>query len=110
MSRKILPVLAGLVGLAVVAPQASAADIFTFGHPDDGTIRIWKPYVVEKNCEDGFYRCTARMSYAPSERAMVVRPGSYWYQTPFQVYRDGDFKHGHGHHHAAARPSLQAAW
>ena len=110
MSRKTLSVLAGLIGLALVAPQASAADVFAFVRPDDDAIRVWKPYVVEKNCEDGFYHCSVRMDYAPHERAMVVRPGSYWYQKPFKVYRYSDFKNSHAHAHAAAQPSRHVAW
>ena len=99
MFRKILPLLVALVGLAGLAPAASASDFFAFGRPDDG-IRVWKPYVIEKNCVDDFYRCKVRMDYAPFQRSMVVRPGSYWYQKPFQVYRYGDFKHRHHHRHA----------
>ena len=111
MSRKILSALAGLLGLAALAPAATAADFFAFGRPDDEGTRVWKPYVVEKNCTDGFYHCTVRMDYAPFERSMVVRPGSYWYQKPFKVYRYGDFKH-HGKHRHAARHGVSAhvAW
>ena len=65
--------------------------------------------MIEKNCVDDFYHCKVRMDYAPFQRAMVVRPGSYWYQKPFKVYRYGDFKHDHRHHHHRAhmRPRLQ---
>ena len=111
MSRKILSALAGLVGLAVLAPAASAADFFAFGRHDDEGTRVWKPYVVEKNCAEDFYHCTVRMDYAPSERAMVVRPGSYWYQKPFKVYRYGDFRHHHKHRHAYRHGvSAHVAW
>jgi hypothetical protein len=109
MSRKTLPVLAALLGLAAFAPAAPAGDIFTFGRHDDDAVRVWKPYVIEKNCEEGYARCTVRMDYAPHERAMVVRPGSYWYQKPFQVYRYGDFKHRHGHKHVRSA-SAHVAW
>ena len=105
MLRKILPGLLGLLCLATLVPAASAADFFAFGREDDDAIRVWKPYVIEKNCVEDFYHCKVRMDYAPFERAMVVRPGSYWYQKPFKVYRYGDFKHRH-HHHA----SRHLAW
>jgi hypothetical protein len=110
MSRKILSILACLLGLMAVTPMASAADFFAYGRHDDGS-RIWKPYVIEKNCVDDFYHCKVRMDYAPFQRAMVVKPGSYWYQKPFKVYRYGDFKHGHRHHHAHHHHrSKHAAW
>ena len=110
MLRNILPVLAGLLGLLAVAPAASAADFFAFGRHDDGS-RIWKPYVIEKNCVEDFYRCKVRMDYAPFERSMVVKPGNYWYQKPFKVYRYGDFKHRHGYrHHHTHRVSAHVAW
>ena len=109
MLRKIIPVLTALAGLAMLAPTASAADFFAFGRHDDGS-RIWKPYVIEKNCTHGFNGCSVRMDYAPHQRAMVVRPGSYWYQKPFQIYRYGDFKHGHKHRHAASHASRHVSW
>lgn len=109
MLRKIIPVLTALAGLAMLAPTASAADFFAFDRHDDGS-RIWKPYVIEKNCTEGFDYCRARMDYAPHQRAMVVRPGSYWYQKPFQIYRYGDFKHGHKHRHAASHASRHVSW
>ena len=93
--------------------MASAADFFTFGRHDDDAVRVWKPYVVEKNCVDDFYRCKVRMDYAPFERSMVVKPGNYWYQKPFKVYRYGDFEHGdhHHHHHAYNHSgSRHVAW
>ncbi len=116
MMRKMLAVVMGLVGLSVLAPAALAADFFAFGRHDDHSIRVWKPYVIEKNCVDEFDRCKVRMDYAPHERAMVVRPGSYWYQKPFKVHRYGDFKHHHrhGHHHKhrhhAGHSSNHVAW
>jgi hypothetical protein len=110
MLRKILPALTGLLCLAVLAPAASAADFFAFGRKDDHSIRVWKPYVIEKNCVEDFYRCKVRMDYAPHQRAMVVKPGSYWYQKPFKVYRYGDFKHRHKHRHASYSSSRHVAW
>ncbi|MEI7598165.1 MAG: BA14K family protein [Aestuariivirga sp.] len=89
MFRKILTPLLGLLGLAALSSGAMASD--AYGTDRDG-IKIWKPYVIEKTCSDGLYECTVRMDYAPFQRSMVVRPGSYWYQKPFQVYRYGDFK------------------
>jgi hypothetical protein len=110
MFRKILPLLVALMGLAGLAPAASASDFFAFGRPDDGT-RVWKPYVIEKNCTDDYYHCRVRMDYAPHQRAMVVRPGSYWYQKPFQIYRYGDFEHNHHHRHAYKHGvSRHVAW
>ena len=79
MVRKMLPVFAALLGLGMLAPAALAADLEASDSAHDG-IKVWKPYVVEKNCADGFNHCTVRMDYAPFQRAMVVRPGSYWYQ------------------------------
>ena len=91
MFRKILALSAGLMGLALLSTGALASD--AYGSNDDGYVRIWKPYVIEKTCSDArFYHCRARMDYAPFQRSMVVRPGSYWYQKPFQVYRYGDFQ------------------
>ena len=105
MFRKILPLLVALVGLAGLTQGAAAADFFAFGRHDDDSIRVWKPYVIEKNCVDDFYHCKVRMDYAPFQRSMVARSGSYWYQKPFQVYRYGDFKPQRTHwgrHHSAA--------
>ena len=110
MLRKILPVFTGLLCLAVLAPAAPAADFFAFGKKVDHSIRVWKPYVIEKNCVEDFYHCKVRMDYAPFERSMVVKPGSYWYQKPFKVYRYGDFKHRHKHRHAAYSSSRHVAW
>lgn len=97
MLRKFLPVLAGLLGLATLASGAAAADFFAFGHEDEDSIGIWKPYVIEKNCTEHFDRCEVRMDYAPFERAMVVKPGNYWYQKPFKIHRYGDFEHHDRH-------------
>ena len=90
MFRKILTPLLGLLGLAALSSGALASD--AYGSDGDG-VKIWKPYVIEKNCADGRYECRTRMDYAPFQRAMVVRPGSYWYQKPYQKYRYYDHKH-----------------
>ena len=96
MFRTIVTPLLGLLGLAALATGALASD--PYGTNDDGYVRIWKPYVIEKNCTgDWYYHCRARMDYAPFQRSMVARPGSYWYQKPFQVYRYGDFKPQRAH-------------
>lgn len=90
MFSKILTPLLGLLGLAALSTGAVASD--AYGTDGDG-VKVWKPYVIEKNCTgDWFYHCKARMDYAPFQRSMVARPGSYWYQTPFLVYRYGDFR------------------
>ncbi len=107
MFRKFLAPLAGLLGLAALSSGALASD--AYGTNDDGYVRIWKPYVIEKNCRHGYYKCKARLDYAPFQRSMVVRPGSYWYQKPFLVYRYGDFKPRRaawGHH----RSSEHVVW
>ena len=89
MFRKILTPLLGLIGLAALSSGAVASD--AYGTDGDG-VKVWKPYVIEKNCTgDWFYHCKARMDYAPFQRSMVARSGSYWYQKPFLVYRYGDF-------------------
>jgi len=90
MFRKILTPLLGLLGLAALSTGAFASD--PYGGNDDGYVKVWKPYVVEKDCRDGIYGCSVRLDYAPFQRSMVARPGSYWYQKPFEVYRYGDFK------------------
>ena len=108
MVRKMLPVFAALLGLGMLAPAALAADLEAGDSHHDG-IRVWKPYVVEKNCADGFNHCTVRMDYAPMQRAMVVRPGSYWYQKPYQKYRYYDHKHWL-HLGAAGADSRHAEW
>lgn len=97
MTCKTLSLLAALLGLALTPAAAQAAD----ASHRDGT-KVWKPYVIEKNCVDGYHECRVRMDYAPLQNSMVVRPGSYWYQKPFLHYSYGDFKHRHGryrHHH-----------
>lgn len=99
MFRKILTPVLGLLGLAALSSGALASD--AYGTDQDGT-KIWKPYVIEKTCADGIYECTSRMDYAPFQRAMVVRPGSYWYQKPFLVYRYGDFRQQPAHRASAA--------
>jgi len=107
MFRKVVTPLLGLLGLAAMASGAFASD--PYGDNDDGTIKVWKPYVIEKNCVDHFYGCKVRMDYAPFQRSMVARPGSYWYQKPFLVYRYGDFQPQRvnwGHHDASGH----AAW
>ena len=109
MFRKILPLLVVLLGVAGLTPAAFATD--HSGHRHHHGIKVWKPYVIEKNCVDDFYHCKVRMDYAPFQRSMVVRPGSYWYQKPFQIYRYGDFKHGHKHRHKQSHHgSRHVAW
>ena len=107
MFRKMLGLSAVLLGLAGLAGPALASD--PYGSADDGYTKIWKPYVIEKNCVEDFYRCKVRMDYAPFQRAMVARSGSYWYQKPFLVYRYGDFKPhlAHWGHH---RNAEHVAW
>jgi hypothetical protein len=91
MFRQILTPLLGLLGLAALATGALASD--AHGVNDDGHVKVWKPYVIEKNCTgEWYYHCKARLDYAPFQRSMVARSGSYWYQKPFEVYRYGDFK------------------
>ena len=105
MFRKILTPLLGLLGLAALATGAAASD--AYGTDGDG-VKVWKPYVIEKNCTgDWFYHCKARIDYAPFQRSMVVRPGSYWYQKPFLVYRYGDFRPQPAHWHAG---TSHVAW
>jgi hypothetical protein len=77
-------VIAGFLGFML---PALATDLSGEAQPEGHGIKVWKPYVIEKNCTDKFDRCTVRMDYAPLQRAMVVRPGSYWYQKPEMVYR-----------------------
>ena len=98
--RAFLAPLAGLLGLGLLATGASASD--AYGTDRDG-IKIWKPYVIEKTCADGLYECRVRMDYAPFQRSMVARPGSYWYQKPFQVYRYGDFRTQPAHWQSGSR-------
>ncbi|MCA3555607.1 BA14K family protein [Aestuariivirga sp.] len=98
MFRKILAPLLGLLGLAALSINASASD--PYGTDKDG-VKVWKPYVVEKNCADGLFECTARIDYAPFQRSMVARSGSYWYQKPFLVHRYGDFRPQAGSSHDA---------
>ena len=86
MTRTTFTLLAALLGLAMAPLAANATDS---GHHSG--IKIWKPYVIEKNCEDGRYKCQIRMDYAPFQNSMVARPGSYWYQKPFLHYSYGDF-------------------
>jgi hypothetical protein len=107
MFRRVLSAAAVLLA-AVLAQPAGAAD--RHGDVHDDPIRIWKPYVIEKNCAHGFDYCTVRMDYAPHQRAMVARPGSYWYQKPFQVYSYGDFRHRRHHHLAGGHWSRHVAW
>ena len=96
MFRQILTPLLGLLGLAAMATGALASD--AYGVKDDGYVKVWKPYVIEKNCTgEWYYHCKARLDYAPFQRSMVARSGSYWYQKPFQVYRYGDFKPRRAH-------------
>lgn len=106
MFRKILGAAMVLLAAALAQP-AEAADRRSGNHDDP--FQIWKPYVIEKDCTYGHDRCRARMDYAPHQHAMVVRPGSYWYQKPFLVHSYGDYRyhrlyhrrphHHHGHHH-----------
>ncbi len=104
MFRKILTPLLGLLGLAALSSGALASD--AYGSDGDG-VKIWKPYVIEKNCADGRYECRTRMDYAPFQRSMVARSGSYWYQKPFLVYRYGDFRTQAAHWQAG---SSHEAW
>ena len=108
MFRTIATPLLALLGLAALSTAVLASD--PYGSNDDGFVKIWKPYVIEKNCTgDWYYHCRARMDYAPFQRSMVARSGSYWYQKPFQVYRYGDYERGHHHRHHHHR-SKHVAW
>ncbi|MCA3562656.1 MAG: BA14K family protein [Aestuariivirga sp.] len=104
MFRTILAPLLGLPGIAALAAGAWASD--PYGTDKDG-VKTWKPYVIEKTCADGIFECAARMDYTPFQRAMVARPGSYWYQKPFQVHRYGDFRPPAAQRHSG---SSHEAW
>ena len=107
MFRKILTPVLGLLGLAALSSGALASD--AYGTDKDGT-KIWKPYVIEKNCTGRwYYHCKTRMDYAPFQRSMVARSGSYWYQKPYQKYRYYDHKHWL-HASAADADSRHVAW
>lgn len=41
--------------------------------------RIYRPYYIEKLCDDDLLNCSARMVYAPGENPGLARHGSYWY-------------------------------
>ena len=66
--------LAGLLVFFGAPAAAMAADAGTAPEPT-------MIYAIDKVCSDGRYDCTTRMVYAPGQKAMVVRPGSHWYQT-----------------------------
>lgn len=89
MQNNRLPLLAALLGLALMPAAAQAAESYDL---KDG--KIWKPYSVVKDCTDGRYHCRARMVYAPAQNSMVARPGSYWYRKPFQTGSSGNDSHG----------------
>ena len=90
MLKTMLGAVCGLVGLLALSGAGLAAD--AHGWPEGGDVQTAKPYVIVKTCANRNDDCTVRMHYAPDQRAMQVRPGSYWYQTPFQIHRYGDFK------------------
>ena len=43
----------------------------------------WRPYVIEKICDEDYSHCDVRMDYAPGQHAGLAGPGSYWYQSTF---------------------------
>jgi hypothetical protein len=90
MLKTMLGAVSGVLGLLALSGTGLAADADS--GPDGGDIQSGKPYVIVKTCANRNDDCTVRMDYAPDQRAMVVRPGSYWYQKPFQIHRYGDFK------------------
>ena len=57
MQNNRLPLLAALLGLALMPAAAQAAESYDL---KDG--KIWKPYSVVKDCTDGRYHCRARMT------------------------------------------------
>jgi hypothetical protein len=67
--------LAGLVALLIAPSTALAAD-------SGSNVAPAEPYAIEKVCSDGKYGCTVRMIYPTGTSAMVVHPGSYWYEKP----------------------------
>ena len=60
----------------------------------------WRPYVIEKVCDENYSHYDVRMDYAPGQHAGLAGPGSYWYQSTFH-YR---------HHHRHYRMSRHVAW
>ena len=52
---------------------------------------MWRPYVIQKTCNDHFRHCKTRMSYAPGEHPGLAGPGTYFYKKAVR-YRHGDFR------------------
>ena len=80
MPSKSLPLLAALLGLALMPATANAGDAY-----EHAGKKVWEPYTIEKTCADGRYDCRVRMIYARGQNSMAARPGSYWYRKPFQA-------------------------
>ena len=42
-------------------------------------LRVYRPYYIEKSCDEDLLRCSARMVYAPGQNPGLAGHGSYWY-------------------------------
>lgn len=95
MRRLALPILAALSWFAAPA-MAHEADYLLF-----------RPYAIEKTCNDHGWHCKARMIYAPGQHGTLSKSGSYWYQRHPGAKRHGDFVIKGGSHHAGRKVIIE---
>jgi hypothetical protein len=103
MSRTILTLIATFTLLLGFSPAAQA---------HTGDMVMWRPYVIEKTCNNHYKNCTVRMVYAKGQNPGTAKAGTYFYQKA-KKGRHGDFRltaSGHripkGHYHKTQRHTL----
>jgi hypothetical protein len=79
-------ILTFLLALAAMAGGASSPAL---AHQAD--FLMYRPYAIEKTCNDRFKHCKPRMIYAPGQHAGLAGTGSYWYQKSPGARKHGDF-------------------
>ena len=47
----------------------------------------YRPYAIEKTCDDNLMNCRVRMRYAPGQNPGLAGYGSYWYQRATRYVR-----------------------
>jgi BA14K-like protein len=78
MFRKLASVCLSIAPLTLMALPAAAHDY---------EFRSYRPYVIEKTCDDDYTNCMARMVYAPGQNPGLAGYGSYWFQRATRAVR-----------------------
>jgi hypothetical protein len=59
----------------------------------DRDFRPYRPYMIEKTCNDNYLNCMARMLYAPGQNPGLAGYGSYWFPRATRYVRVSSDRH-----------------